>query len=102
ESYQQWRRRLADRQDDLRHLGEPETEPALSSEWAPEALVITGGGSSAADDGSVDLTVPSEESAPAEPELLGPIVAAGSDPVTDDGWDRSEVDALLRQFRATV
>ena len=90
ENYLRWRQRLADRQEELRSLGE-DPEPTANPEWSPDSLFRT-------DDAT---TAPAEVvSSDAAASDLAPVTAIS--PGLDDGWDRSEVAALLRQFRASA
>jgi hypothetical protein len=95
ESYLQWRKRLADEQEDLRSYGEPDPEPRVSSEWSPEALFAPAERPAAAEVAPADL-------APAVIASGEPLADAAPAPALDAPWDRSEVEALLRQFRASV
>jgi hypothetical protein len=105
EDYLRWRQRLADTQADLRHLGEDDQEPAVSSEWSPDALFKTGGPSTApVDVAPADVAPVTGGAVPTStgPEQCVPMRDVEHSPTSDAGWDRTEVEALLRQFRAVA
>ncbi len=101
EDYLRWRQRLAERQEDFRNFGEHDTEPTVSSEWSPEALFKTDGGSAApVDVAPVDMAPVDVAPVDVAPADVAP--ATTQSPTSDAAWDRAEVEALLRQSRAAV
>jgi len=115
DDYVQWRRRLADKQDELRSVGEPAPARVLDPQWSPEALFQPHVESAPpaegdrADDAPEVAVAPHAAEVPAEqpttsgtPDRIDLVAGATHPPRVEPAEKRRELEGLLRRFRATA